>query len=124
MTEHRESTTKSLKAWREEIAALDSQLLRLLNQRAAIACQIGAVKVASGLPAYDGRREREVLARIRAQNPGPFAPESETRIFRRVILETRKLGMQAMQKQAENQRQTKKAVQDRINGDQHGDRRA
>jgi chorismate mutase-like protein len=123
MTEQRESTTKSLKAWREEIDALDSQLLRLLNQRAAIACQIGAVKVASGLPAYDGRREREVLARIRAQNPGPFASESVTRIFRRIILETRKIGMQAMQKQAEKQRQTKTAVQERSNGYQHGSRR-
>ena len=72
MKQETESNTKSLAVWREEIDLLDSELLRLLNQRAAIACKIGAVKVASGLAAYDGRRERQVLARIRAQNPGPF----------------------------------------------------
>jgi chorismate mutase len=113
---------KSLEQWRQEIDILDSELLCLLNQRASIACRIGAVKVASGLPAYDGRREREVLARIRATNPGPFAPESVTRIFRRIILETRKIGTQAMQKQNTKQERTP-ATEEHVNGYQHGTRR-
>ena len=115
-------TAKSLEQWRQEIDILDSELLCLLNQRASIACRIGAVKVASGLPAYDGRREREVLARIRATNPGPFAAENVTRIFRRIILETRKIGTQAMQQQ--NLKQEATAVtKEHGNGYQHGTRR-
>ena len=109
MSRETESTAKSLTQWRQEIDILDSELLCLLNQRASIACRIGAVKVASGWPAYDGRREREVLARIRAQNPGPFGPESVTRIFRRIILETRKIGTQSMQGQNDKQEQTSAA---------------
>jgi len=39
---------KTLNDWRREIDALDVELLRLLNRRAAIACEIAAIKVASG----------------------------------------------------------------------------
>jgi chorismate mutase len=90
---------KSLEEWRCEIDQLDNELLRLLNQRARIACELGIVKVASGLPAYDGRRERQVLARVVAQNHGPLGPESVSNIFRRIILETRRIGIQAMREQ-------------------------
>jgi chorismate mutase/prephenate dehydratase len=121
MNQGTESNTKSLEAWREEIDLLDAQLLRLLNQRAAVACRIGALKVAASLPAYDGRRERQVLARIRAENPGPFSSESVARVFRRIIVETRKIGKQAMQQELANQDQ--RAPKERRNGYQHGGRR-
>jgi chorismate mutase/prephenate dehydratase len=85
--------------WRHKIDSIDNELVRLLNERARIACELGAVKIASGLPAYDGKRERQVLARIRAENRGPLGPESMTSIFRRVILETRRIGIWSMQQQ-------------------------
>lgn len=114
-----ESNAKALAQWREEIDKLDAQLLRLLNERAAVACKIGAVKVASDLPAYDGRRERQVLARIRAQNPGPFPTDSVARIFRRIIVETRRIGKQAMQQQVAG-KDGKTKVEEKSNGYQHG----
>ena len=40
---------KTLDDWRGQIDVLDSELLRLLNQRAAIACEIASIKVVSGL---------------------------------------------------------------------------
>ena len=52
---------KTLEDWREQINALDAELLRLLSRRAEIACEIATIKVASGLPAYDGKRESQVL---------------------------------------------------------------
>lgn len=116
-----ESNTNSLEVWREEIDLLDSELLRLLNRRAEVARRIGAVKVAADLPAYDGRRERQVLSRIRVQNPGPFPSESLARIFRRIIVETRKIGKQAMQQELAKQEQ--RATEERRNGYQHGSRR-
>jgi len=91
-----EATDKSLEDWRAEIDQLDLELLRLLNRRAKIACALGAVKIAAGLPAYDSRRERQVLARVGAAHAGPFEKESIIRIFRRIILETRRIGTLSM----------------------------
>ncbi len=88
---------KSLDDWRRQIDALDAELLRLLNQRAAIACEIASIKVASGLPAYDGNRERQVLARVAEKNTGPLDQQSVTDIFSQIIRETRRLGTQRMQ---------------------------
>jgi chorismate mutase-like protein len=90
---------KTLVEWRGEIDALDGELLRLLNRRAAIACEIAQVKVSSGIAAYDPAREAEVLARITAQNSGPFEDESVRAIFHSIIHETRCLGTKRMQEQ-------------------------
>lgn len=92
---------KTLDDWRRQIDALDSELLRLLNQRAAIACEIASIKVASGLPAYDGNRERQVLARVAEKNTGPLDQQSVTDIFAAIIRETRRLGTQRMQEASE-----------------------
>jgi chorismate mutase len=92
---------KTLDDRREQIDALDTELLRLLNQRAAIACEIASIKVASGLPAYDGNRERQVLARVVEKNTGPLDEQSVTDIFAGIIRETRRLGTQRMQEQSD-----------------------
>ena len=91
---------KSLEAWRQQIDQLDTELVRLLNQRAAIACEIALVKVASGLPAYDGKREDQVLARVAEKKSGPLDQQSVTAIFHSIIEETRRLGTERMQEQA------------------------
>ena len=70
-----------------------------LDQRAAIACEIASIKVASGLPAYDGNRERKVLARVIEKNTGPLDDQSVTDIFSGIIRETRRLGTQRMEEQ-------------------------
>jgi chorismate mutase len=92
---------KTLDDWRGQIDALDAELLRLLNQRAAIACEIASIKVASGLPAYDGNRERQVLARVVEKNTGPLDQQSVTDIFSGIIRETRRLGTQRMEAASE-----------------------
>lgn len=91
---------KTLDEWRRQIDVLDAELLRLLNQRAAIACEIASLKVASGLQAYDGNRERQVLARVLEKNTGPLDAQSVTDIFSGIIRETRRLGTQRMQEQS------------------------
>jgi len=90
---------KSLDDWRQQIDALDTELLRLLNQRAAIACEIASIKVSSGLPAHDGNRERQVLARVVEKNTGPLDEQSVIDIFSGIIRETRRLGTQRMEEQ-------------------------
>jgi chorismate mutase-like protein len=112
MDQHTDQSTvngeKTLDHWRRQIDALDAKLLRLLNQRAAIACEIASIKVASGLPAYDGNRERQVLARVAEQNTGPLDQQSVTDIFAGIIRETRRLGTQRMQEQSGTVKSTRR----------------
>jgi chorismate mutase len=49
------------------------------------------------VPAYDGNRERQVLARVLEQNTGPLDQQSVTDIFSGIIRETRRLGTQRME---------------------------
>ena len=100
---------KTLQAWREEIDTIDAELLRLLNQRATVACEIATIKVASGLPAYDPQREKQVLARITAANHGPFDGQSVTAVFSSIIHETRRLGTQRMQESVAAQMESSNA---------------
>ena len=60
-----------LKPLREQIDALDAQLLRLLNERAKIAQQVGHVKAETNAPVFRPEREAQVLARVAHNNPGP-----------------------------------------------------
>ena len=102
---HEEETLageKTLIEWRQEIDALDADLLRMLSRRAAIACEIAMIKVAFGLPAYDPDRELQILKRIVEQNPGPLDNESVANIFSTIIHETRRLGTQRMKEQSGN----------------------
>ena len=122
MNQATEVSTKSLQDWRQEIDQLDNELLRLLNRRARIACELGLIKVANGLPAYDGRRERQVLALIREGNQGPLTADSVTSIFRRIILETRRIGIWSMRQQ-NGKWKVKDGIKEQSNGHQHGSRR-
>jgi chorismate mutase len=81
---------------RKEIDLLDAELLRLLNERAQIVLELAAVKKSSGLPAYDGQREQEVLERICRENQGPLQAESVVTVFRAIIHEFRRIGEAAM----------------------------
>ena len=73
---------------RAEIDAIDDELLRLLNRRAEIALQVGAVKRRNDTSLCDHHREREVLDRLCRQNPGPLDEQNVTSIFQRIIDES------------------------------------
>lgn len=77
--------------WRAEIDAIDSQLLRLLNQRVRLAIKLGSLKKGAGLPLCDLGRERDVLARACSANAGPLDDKAVAKIFRAIIRETRRL---------------------------------
>ncbi|MET0752487.1 MAG: prephenate dehydratase domain-containing protein, partial [Pyrinomonadaceae bacterium] len=70
---------------RAEIDAIDDELLRLLNNRAAIALRVGEAKRLVDTSLCDHTREQEVLTRLALQNQGPLDEQSVTRIFQRVI---------------------------------------
>jgi chorismate mutase/prephenate dehydratase len=105
---------KSIEKWRSEIDLLDGELLRLLNERARIASELGALKISSGLPVYDGRRERQVLARLCESNQGPLDRESVSSIFRCIIRESRRL--ESTQQHASQKSHYKQSGQEYSNG--------
>jgi chorismate mutase len=78
-------------AIRREIDRLDNELLRIFNERAALALSIGEIKKERGLPVYDPSREQRIFERMRAANPGPLDDGAIIRMFERVIDESRRL---------------------------------
>lgn len=76
---------------RDRINDLDDELLRIFNERAALALQIGEIKKQHNLPIYDPRREKLIFERMRQSNPGPLDNAAIVRLFERVIDESRSL---------------------------------
>lgn len=76
---------------RTEIDRLDAQLLKIFNQRAALALQIGELKKEVGLPVFDPAREKKIFQRMKEDNPGPLDEQAIVRLFERVIDESRRL---------------------------------
>ncbi|HEX5364490.1 MAG TPA: prephenate dehydratase [Gallionella sp.] len=81
--------SENLKKYREQIDNLDEELLRLVNQRAALAQQIGHQK-------QDGtvlrpEREAQVLRRLQALNTGPLSNAAVAALFTEVMSQCRAL---------------------------------
>lgn len=71
--------------WRQKIDAIDAQLVELLNQRAAMAQEIGRIKRASDLPIYEPDREKTIFNNIERANQGPLRTSDLYHIFERII---------------------------------------
>ncbi|HEY0268947.1 MAG TPA: prephenate dehydratase [Methyloradius sp.] len=78
-----------LKQYRDKIDAIDEQVLKLVNQRAQLAREIGNVK--NGGPIYRPEREAQVLRRLTENNTGPLSGDAVTAIFRAVMSNCRAL---------------------------------
>ena len=81
----------SVDDWRSRIDALDGELLRLLNERARLALQVGESKKEAGLSLCDHRREREVIERMCEANEGPLDDRAIVELYRAVIHESRRI---------------------------------
>ena len=72
-----------LRSHREEIDAIDAQIITLLNQRAERARAIGQIKGSDTV--YRPEREAQVLRQVQKRNKGPLSDESVTRLFREIM---------------------------------------
>ena len=79
-----------LSAVRRRIDRLDLQLLRLLNQRAALALVIGRIKRRRKWPVFDATREAFVLRRVSRAVRGPLSERAVRHIFQAVLCECRR----------------------------------
>lgn len=76
---------------RKRIDLLDDVLLRIFNERARLALEIGHYKKLLDLPVYDPSREKRIFVRMKEDNPGPLDDGAIVRLFERVIDESRRL---------------------------------
>jgi chorismate mutase/prephenate dehydratase len=81
-----------LRRLRGRIDALDRRIVRLLNERAQLARDVGAAKTRAGQRAVrDPEREREVLLRVSIANSGPVPQADLLAIYRRLFAVARGL---------------------------------
>lgn len=76
---------------RKRIDRLDDELLRIFNERAGLALEIGRIKKRLGLPVYDPAREKRIFGRMKKANSGPLDDGAILRMFERVVDESRRL---------------------------------
>lgn len=74
--------TEQLIQLRNEIDAIDDELLRLINKRAQLAQQIGHRKSSA---VYRPERESQIFARLQQANTGPLKNEHITHLFTEII---------------------------------------
>jgi chorismate mutase len=85
-----------LASWRKRIDEIDQQLVKLLNERAQCAVEIGRLKKAMDLPTWQPQREAEILRNIVKSNDGPLDDAAIRRLFERIIDEARSLERHCM----------------------------
>ena len=87
-----------LDEWRNEIDAIDAEIVNLINRRARVAQKIGILKAKAGLPIVDLEREDAILRKACASNQSALENESIMRIFKRIIQECRQVQVEAIGK--------------------------
>ena len=70
---------------RQQIDAIDQQLLTLLNQRARVAEQVGDVKRREGTPFFRPDRVAQVIQKIESANGGPLLNQHVGAIWREIM---------------------------------------
>src|SRR5947209_2429224 len=77
---------------RDDIDRIDEVLVRLLNERARVACEVGKLKKELGIDVYQPEREKAVLKHVRGvAAEGPLGSDAIARLFERIIDEARRL---------------------------------
>jgi chorismate mutase / prephenate dehydratase len=85
------TTDDKLKPLREQIDAIDAQILELLNRRARLAQEVGHIKAETNAPVFRPEREAQVLRGVGERNPGPLDSGDVQTIFREIMSSCRAL---------------------------------
>jgi chorismate mutase/prephenate dehydratase len=70
---------------REGIDRLDRELVRILNERLTLACEIGRLKRSAGGQIYVPEREDAVFRKVTGLNTGPIQNEALQAIYREIM---------------------------------------
>lgn len=89
--------------WRRKIDDLDRQLVRLINERAQCAHEIGRLKHNSAMPIYEPDRERIIFQNIARVNEGPLSDVQLRQVYERLVDVMRQIQREEMAPEAENE---------------------
>jgi len=89
--------------WRRKIDEVDLQLVRLINERAQCAHEIGKLKRDSAMPIYEPDRERIIFQNIARANAGPLSDVQLRQVYERLVDVMRQIQREEMSPEAENQ---------------------
>ena len=81
----------NLRHLRSQIDKLDLQILKIANERAALAAEVGKIKNDHGAEAFSPAREEEVLQNVLQANKGPLDASTVRAIFRELMSGSRAL---------------------------------
>ncbi|MFZ0914788.1 MAG: chorismate mutase [Candidatus Korobacteraceae bacterium] len=88
--------------WRRKIDDLDRQLVRLINERAQCAHEIGRLKHNSAMPIYEPDRERIIFQNIARVNAGPLSDVQLRQVYERLVDVMRQIQREEMAPEAED----------------------
>ncbi len=83
--------TRTIADLRIAIDAVDQELLKLLNQRAALANEVGDIKRKEGSQVYRPEREAQVIHKLQTANQGPLQDVNLAHIWREIMSACRAL---------------------------------
>ncbi len=75
----------NLLSLREQIDAINLEILNLLNQRFNILEKVKKIKEKENLPLHDPEREREMIDHLIHINQGPMPSEALCSIFKQIL---------------------------------------
>jgi chorismate mutase len=86
-------TDETLTRFREEITAIDREILALVNRRIATVGELKRHKEQRGIDFVDAAREEQMVADRVAENPGPISEEGLRGLYAELLaLTKRELG--------------------------------
>src|SRR3954451_22998545 len=74
-----------LEQLRQQIDAIDVQLIELFNRRAQVVIEVGRHKQAHGTPIYAPDRETLIFKKIRELNQGPLPDRALEAVYRELM---------------------------------------
>ena len=72
---------------RQRINDIDNQIVKLLNERAAVVREVGLIKKQYHVPADAPGRAEQVLRRVSGQAKAPLTPDAVRRIYQTIVAE-------------------------------------
>ena len=80
-----EEPSADLESLRQRVDEIDRRIIDAISERARIIVEIGKTKQRTGAPIYAPHRERQVLDRVLALNPGPMTRQTIEAIYREIM---------------------------------------
>ncbi len=70
---------------RKSIDKVDERIVKLLNERASLAIEVGRLKTESGELIRAPEREKEIFRKLKGVNEGPLSDNALESIYRKII---------------------------------------